>query len=172
MCNLGIIMTGVQDLPVEVIMEIFDYLDVIDLCSCSKSTRKFREISLVKRFWSSVRIFPLENPNLILGARYEVPCEFLAFIIQNGCTYLDLAICEWQFNVDTSKLALPRSNLKYLKLSRPQDDLLRVGFHDPNLNLFRALMESCESLAKLALNGKLIKLKFFSSDNFSKFYHS
>ena len=164
-------MTDVQDLPVEIIMEIFDYLDVIDLWSCSKSTSKFREISLVKRFWSRVRIFPLENPNLILGARYEVPCEFLAFIIQNGCTYLDLAICEWQFNVDTS--ALPRrSNLKYLKLSRPVDDLLRVEFHDPNLSLFRALMDSCESLAKLALNGKLIKLKLFSSDNFSKFHHS
>lgn len=171
MCNLGIIMTGVQDLPVEVIMQIFDYLDVIDLCSCSKSTKKFREISLVKRFWSSVRIFPLENPNWEWGARYQVPCEFLAFIIQNGCTYLDLAICEFQFNVDTS--ALPRrSNLKYLKLSRPQDDLLRVGFHNPNLNLFRALMDSCESLAKLALNGKLIKFKLFSLDHFSIFYHS
>ena len=157
-------MTNIQDLPDEIMMEIFKYLNITDLCLSAKVSKSFRRISLDKKLWTSILIWPQYrrdrdayrwNP----PARCHVPPEFISFIIENGCTYLDLDLCKYQPWMGSD---FPRANnLKFLKLSHGsvKEDQM---YDDRNQQLFVDLIKSCHSLEKLgmfglSLNGNILQ---------------
>ena len=63
-------------LPDEVILKIFDYLDIIDLIHCGQVSKRFREISQDET---------LQKLNL---DEREVPSSFLKLSISRGLKYL------------------------------------------------------------------------------------
>ena len=63
-------------LPDEVILKIFNYLDIIDLIHCGQVSKRFREISQDET---------LQKLNL---DEREVPSNFLKLLISRGLKYL------------------------------------------------------------------------------------
>ena len=150
----------IRELPLEILQTIFDYLDAMDLYRCSKVSRWFRKLSMDEYFWQNIQILPKKTNSThfaeFIGCRFfAIPTKLIAFVINNGCTFLTLSVYEYQGKIDNTFLP-EKCNLKHLKLHHLRTPLPK----DPsdsftaNQELFLKLVNMCESLTKLAINGE------------------
>ena len=142
---------NIQELPKEMITSILKYLDGQSLYECTKVSQRFREIGRNKFFWQNIKVLPeLHHVTKDYhSVYYPIPIHFLQFVIENGCKFLDLKICEHQIKKDYSDI--PHENdVVYLNLGHPYYE---TEFEDKNQDIFSELIVRCRSLEKLRMNG-------------------
>ena len=98
---------SIENLPNEILMNIFSNLNIKDLYKSAHVSKKFRQISHDKSFWKCVNLF-----------NQKVSCEFLGQILKLGTEYLNL---QGATILDDVEAVIPQnSNLKYLNLAFTQ----------------------------------------------------
>jgi len=117
-----------EDLPDEVILKIFSFLDIKDILRCSQMSKRIRSISNDPSLWQKL--------NLSWGT---VPYEFIEKANQNGCKYLSMAGTGSEL-IRGDRLEMPLE-LKYLDLSQTTK----------YCNL--PMLKNCHSLEKLSMDG-------------------
>ena len=100
--EISMTLIQLQDMPDEILLKTFKYLDRKNLLRCSKVSRRFRKISQDDSLWQKVNL-----------CRKTVSCEFLQTILKNGCKYLSLYDAKLEGSLDIKE----RSKLRYLDLS-------------------------------------------------------
>ena len=78
--KIGVMRPGIysslQNMPEEVLLKIFEYLDTVDLFRCNQLCRRFKNII---HYWKKVNL-----------CGKIVPFRFVRLILNNGCRYLSL----------------------------------------------------------------------------------
>merc|ERR1711971_400954 len=99
-------MAQLEDLPDEMFEKVFSYLKIGDLLHWGKVSKRFRQIWKIESLWQSVDL-DLNN-----GRGSTVQTDFIIFLLEKGCKYLNL------LNVElTGSLKLDKpSKLKGLNL--------------------------------------------------------
>ena len=121
-----------EELPDEVILNIFSFMDIREILKCGQVSKKIRAVSTDESLWSKLNFFD-----------GYVPYEFLEKGVENGCRYLNLA-CARLYHGKNSKIPL---NLKYLEMS-----IEKRSFNQPGrLDVLKELLYNCHSLQKLAM---------------------
>ena len=69
-----------EDLPNEILLNIFSWLDIKGVLQCGQVSRRLRAISNDQSLWLNLNIF-----------QREVHYGFIEKAVQNGCEYLNLA---------------------------------------------------------------------------------
>ena len=115
-----------NDLPNEIILKSFGFMDIKELLLCGQVSKRFRAIANDKSLWLKLNL-----------CGRKVPYEFIEKAAENGCKYLSLVdydILRLTGNSETS------FNLKYLNMS--------WGL---NVQRLPKLLQNCSSLQKLSL---------------------
>ena len=82
----------IEELPEEIITEVFSYLGLQDLINCGQVSKKINSISQIETLWHKFNLF-----------RKAVPTKFLEMIIQKGCKYLNLSGARLEGNLSLAK---------------------------------------------------------------------
>ena len=71
-----------EDLPDEIILKIFSYVNIKDLFRCMAVNKKMRAIASDKSLWKRIHLAG------------EFPVELLEEVLDRGCQYLSLYRCK------------------------------------------------------------------------------
>ena len=119
-----------EDLPDEILLNIFSFLDIKGVLQCGQVSKRLRAISNDQCLWSKLNLFGM-----------EVPYGIIEKAIQNGCEYLNLGFsCIY----GGKKSEVPWK-LKYLEISQSHD--LEWTPEVP-----KGVIENCQFLQKLAVD--------------------
>lgn len=124
----------IEDLPNEILLKIFTYLEFKDLGYCAQISHRFRDISQSPALWETV----VENNKTI-------PAGFILHALNLGCKYLHLENSTITVTNDSDYVMhkLPKDNqVKHLNLRNFQD----------HCDDSTKLMIACRSLEKLSLS--------------------
>ena len=124
-----------DDLPDEIILKMFTFLDIREILKCGQVSKRIRAISKDESLWLKL--------NFLEG---YVPYAFLEKAVENGCRYLSLAFA-CLYDGENSKIPL---NLKYLEMSREKG--IRPGLGGPH----KVILRNCRSLEKLAMPNRVL----------------
>ena len=121
-----------EDLPDEIILKIFTFLNVKDLFQCIAVNKRMRTIGNDKSLWERIHLTG------------EFPAELLKQVLNKGCQFLSLYSCKvlkgnYEFEEDSFQL-------KYLSIHNNNEEQLE-SFH--NLKDFVAC---CRNLEKFSTN--------------------
>ena len=120
-----------EDLPEEMIVKVFSYLKIGDLIHCGHVSKRIRQIWNVESLWQSVDFNDLDN-----GRGSKVQTEFIIFLLDKGCKYLNLRSVELTGSLELDKLSkLKRLNLEECNAKR---------------EVFEEMLYSCHSLEQLS----------------------
>ena len=119
-----------EDLPDEILLNIFSFLDIKGVLQCGQVSKRLRAISNDQCLWSKLNLFGM-----------EVPYGIIEKAIQNGCEYLNLG---FSFVYGGKKSEVPWK-LKYLEIS--QSDAFEWAPEVP-----KGVIENCQFLQKLAVD--------------------
>jgi len=125
---------SIEDLPNEILLKIFNYLEFKDLGYCAQISHRFREISRSPSLWETV----IEN-------NQTIPAGFILHALNLGCKYLHLENSTITVTNDSDYVMhkLPKDNqVKHLNLRNFQD----------HCDDSTKLMIACRSLEKLSLS--------------------
>ena len=142
---------NIQELPTEILMSIMENLDRKSLYNCTKVSNRFREIGRNECFWQNIKVLSEFHHTTAdwHDVYYPIPINFLQFVIENGCKFLDVQICKNQIKKDYSGIPL-ENDVVHLILRHPQYE---TEFNDKNQDIFSELIMRCRSLEKLQMNG-------------------
>ena len=121
-----------EDLPDEILLNVFSWLDIKEVLQCGQVSRRLRAISNDQSLWSKLNIF-----------QREIPYDFIEKAVQNGCDYLNLA-CSC---VNGGKKSEVPWKLKYLEISHYCDLVVGVS---------KGVLQNCHFLQKLAVGNVVI----------------
>ena len=116
-----------DDLPDEIILKIFTFLDIREILNCGQVSQRTRAISNDESLWLQLNFF-----------KGYVPYRLIEKAVENGCRYLSVAAA-CLYDSEKSKMPL---NLKYLEMSQ-------YGYE--RYELPPGLLKNCHSLEKLAM---------------------
>ena len=120
-----------EDLPDEILLEIFSLLDIKGVLQCGQVSQRLRAIANDQSLWSKLNLFGR-----------KVPYGFIEKAIQNGCEYLNLGFSH--VSRAGKKSDVPWK-LKYLEISQSCD-------HEWSLPAPHGLLENCSYLQKLSVD--------------------
>ena len=120
-----------EDLPNEILLEIFSLLDIKGVLQCGQVSQRLRAIANDQSLWSKLNLFGR-----------KVPYGFIEKAIQNGCEYLNLGFSH--VSRAGKKSDVPWK-LKYLEISQSCD-------HEWSLPAPHGLLENCSYLQKLSVD--------------------
>ena len=121
------------DLPDEILLKIFSYMNIKGVLQCGKVSMRFRAISNDQSLWLKLNLF-----------RRNVPFSFIEKAIQNGCEYLNLGLsC-----VNGGKKSEMPWKLKYLELCQ--------SCHLCALDAPKRVLQNCHFLQKLAIHNLIL----------------
>jgi F-box and leucine-rich repeat protein 1 (S-phase kinase-associated protein 2) len=124
-----------DDMPEEIILKIFTFLDIREILKCGQVSQRIRAISNDESLWLQLNFF-----------EGHVPYGLLEKAVENGCKYLGLASA-CLYDGGNSNMPL---NLKYLEMSylRSNND----NFYETH----EGLLKNCHSLQKLAMKNLVL----------------
>jgi len=125
---------SIEDLPNEILLKIFTYLEFKDLGYCAQISQRFRGISQSPSLWETV----IEN-------NQTIPAGFILHALTLGCKYLHLENSTITVTNESDYVMhkLPKDNqVKHLNLRNFQD----------HCDDSTKLMIACRSLEKLSLS--------------------
>ena len=174
-----------EDLPDELILEVFSFLGSRDLICMGQMSNRIRAISHDEQLWQKINLYHEPSKDILMGEfmgmkfsnsetgnaasgpqispalqRIEkIPARFLKIEINNGCKYLSLYPHEIDGKLELNQV----SSLIYLKLHKPNVGWF-VNYEINNLlNCTEIAMEellmSCDSLQKLSMNSLALSLE-------------
>ena len=124
------------DLPDEILLKIFSYMNIKGVLQCGKVSMRFRAISNDQSLWLKLNLF-----------QGDIPYGFIEKTIQNGCEYLNLRLsC-----VKGGKKSEVPLKLKYLDIS--QSD---IPVHEWTPAVPEGLLENCHVLQKLSADNLML----------------
>ena len=126
-----------DDMPDEIMLKIFTFLDIREILKCGQVSQRIRAISNDESLWLKLNFY-----------EGHVPYELLEKAVENGCKYLSLAFATL-YDGENSKMPL---NLKYLEMSQDSDNE-PGNFHE----VHEGLLKNCHSLQKLAMENLVLK---------------
>ena len=126
-----------EDLPNEILLNIFSWLDIKGVLQCGQVSRRLRAISNDKLLWLKLNLF-----------QRDVPYGFIEKAVQNGCEYLNLGFSCVHGARKKSKVPW---KLKYLELSQSFDLPLWARA------VPKGVLENCHFLQKLAVDNLMLK---------------
>jgi len=126
--KLDLEIKAIEDLPEEIILNIFTQLNIKDLYQCMAVNKKFRDIAYDNSLWDKMHLTG------------ELPSELLPHIIANGCHYLSLQLCT--ILKGNAKFE-DNFQLKYLCFNASKDE--------ENPDVLSDLASSCHVLEKLSI---------------------
>ena len=135
---------SLENLPNEIILNIFTHLRIRDLRSCAQVSKNFYAITYDKHLWTKILVISTIPPkDYVLPFSYTppliMPHRLLVEALSRGTRYLGLSNLSF---ISTSQPNFPPTNqVEYLALSG--------SFMDENY--FRELILSCHSLIKLSV---------------------
>ena len=129
MCKLSFFQ--LEDLPDEVLLNIFSWLDIKGVLQCGQVSRRLRAISNDKLLWLKLNLF-----------QRDVPYGFIEKAVQNGCEYLNLGFSCVHGARKKSKVPW---KLKYLEISQSWDLPLWARA------VPKGVLENCQVLQKLSV---------------------
>ena len=150
-----------EDLPDELILEVFSFLGSRDLICMGQMSNRIRAISYDEQLWQKLNLYHEPSKDALMGefmgmtfsdseaaiaASEKMPARFLKIAINNGCKYLSLCPNQVDGNLGLDQA----SSLIYLKVQQP-----KTLPNFPNFTKFSVLEEllsSCHSLKKLSMN--------------------
>ena len=124
-----------DDLPDEIILKIFTFLDIKEILKCGQISQRIRAISNDESLWLQLNFF-----------EGHVPYGLLEKAVENGCRYLSLAFA-CLVGGENSKIPL---NLSYLEMSQHSDN------EPGTLEVHKGLLRNCHSLQKLAMENLIL----------------
>ena len=124
-----------DDLPDEIILKMFTFLDIREILKCGQVSQRIRAISNDESLWLQLNFF-----------KGYVPYELLEKAAENGCRYLSVAAA-CLYDGENSKMP---SNLKYLEMSQHEYERYEVP---------PGLLKNCHSLEKLAMENVTLDSK-------------
>ena len=124
-----------DDLPDEIILKIFTFLDIKEILKCGQISQRIRAISNDESLWLQLNFF-----------EGHVPYGLLEKAVENGCRYLSLAFA-CLVGGENSKIPL---NLSYLEMSQHSDN------EPGTLEVHKGLLKNCHSLQKLAMENLIL----------------
>ena len=133
-----------EDLPVEIILKIFNFVNIRDLFQCMAVNKRIREIANDQSLWNKMHIDGVDF-------EADLPAELLSKILAKGCQYLSLYNCQI-VKKETTKFA-KNFQLKYLCIDRSNDNY-DFNESDVDVNSFNLLPDfanSCHNLEKLSI---------------------
>ena len=81
-----------EDLPDEMLEKVFSYMKIGDLIHCGHVSQRLRNVWNIESLWQSVDLSPdLDNGN---GSGSKVQTDFIIFLLEKGCQYLNLRVVE------------------------------------------------------------------------------
>jgi len=142
--KLGYETKTMEDLPVEIILKIFDFVNIRDLFQCMAVNKKIREIANDQSLWNKMHI---DGVNF----KADLPAQLLSKILAKGCQYLSLFNCKivnkgtikFATNIQLRYLSVDRSNANY---DFDEDDVDEFSF-----NVLPDFAASCHILEKLSI---------------------
>ena len=75
-----------EDLPDELIVKVFSFLETRDLICLGQLSIRIRAISHDEQFWQKINLSYIDMK--ILNRDAKIPARFLKIAIKNGCKYL------------------------------------------------------------------------------------
>ena len=150
----------IEDLPVEIILKIFGFVNIRDLFQCMAVNKKIREIANDESLWIKMHID---------GDTFEqnVPGELLSQILAKGCQYLSLFNCQI---IDRGTIKFAKNlQLKYLCIDPANEEDDENDGDYCSFNILPDFAASCHNLEKLSIKRlnplypeiSQIELKFF-----------
>ena len=144
-----------DDMPDEIILKIFTFLDIKEILKCGQVSQRIRAISNDESLWLQLNFF-----------EGHVPYGLIEKAVENGCKYLGLASA-WLYDGGNSNMPL---NLKYLEMSylrsnnpynshEAHDGFLVIGHVPQRYEVPPGLLKNCHSLQKLAMKNLVLDLE-------------
>ena len=122
-------MLSLEDLPDEIILKIFNLINIKDLFRCLAVNKKLRMIANDQSLWNTMHLTD------------RLPAELLPQILAKGCQYLSL----YHVHINNGSANFPNNfHLKYLA-----DENLWT--HQDGVDIYPDLASSCYGLEKLSV---------------------
>ena len=148
------------DLPVEVLLNVFSYLELLDLNRCGQVSKRWKSISLVQSLWQKV-ILLNDTWNSDCPQKTTMSINLVERILDRGCTTLSLQRCRLTGNYSH----YDHHNSHYFfdrRLSKNLINKIRISGSSQLINLdlyqcdftngsLETLLLSCHSLKKFSL---------------------
>ena len=115
-----------ENFPNEILLNIFSFLEIVDLIKCSRASKRIKVICYDDSLWQKINL-----------SKKRVPTEFLQKVIDCGCKWLNLNQAEL---IGTLRIE-NESQLHHLDLS---------GCAAESLTVFEELLNSCHFLQTLS----------------------
>ena len=123
-----------EGLSDEILLKIFSLLDIKGVLQCGQVSNRLRDVSNDQSLWLKLNL-----------SESEVPFDFIAKAIENGCEYLNLRF-SWVTGVKKSEVPW---KLKYLGISLPSDiQWVRA--------VPKGVLENCHALQKLSIDNLVL----------------
>ena len=141
------------DLPVEVLLNVFIFLELPDLNRCGQVSKRLRSISLVQSLWQTV-ILLNDTWNSDCPEKTTMSINLVERILDRGCTTLSLQRCRLKGTYSRYFFdgGLSKNLIKKIRISGSSQlinlDLYQCDFTNGSLE---TLLLSCHSLKKLSL---------------------
>ena len=151
-----------EDLPNELILEVFSFLGSRDLICMGQMSNRIRAISYDEQLWQKLNLYHEPSKDALMGefmgmtfsdsetaiaASEKIPARFLKIAINNGCKYLSLYPHEIDGKLELNQV----SSLIYLKLHKPNGSIDFIDKYKIVIAM-EELLTSCVSLQKLSMN--------------------
>ena len=122
------------DLPDEILLKIFSYMNIKGILQCGKVSMRFRAISNDQSLWLKLNLF-----------QRDIPYGFIEKAIQNGCEYLNLRLsC-----VKGGEKSEVPWKLKYLDISQSENRKRSPPVPE-------GVLENCHELQKLSVDNLML----------------
>ena len=138
---------SIENLPDEILLGVFEYLDFKDLGRCLQVSKMFRKVGLDKTLWQTIKTLDK-----------DVSAEFLVQALTHGTKHISLKTTPMAW--DNGKVhvkvhvifTFPHCNIDFLEFPK-QNQLKTLNFHiGGDKNIVSSLLDSCQSLEKLYIN--------------------
>ena len=126
-----------EGLPDEILLKIFSLLDIKGVLQCGQVSKRLRDISNDQSLWLKLNL-----------TGREVPFDFIAKAVENGCEYLDLG-SSWVKGGKKSELPW---KLKYLEISKYDYCEYKEWVRDG----LGGVLQNCHFLQKLAVDDLIL----------------
>ena len=123
-----------EDLPVEVLLKVFNFLELIDLYRCGQVSKRLKSVSLVESLWQKVILLNNTRPE-----KTTVAINLVEKMLERGCKTLCLKRCKITGGYLDRKEVKARSTLCYyhykygkkaLKCRRRNSDGISCSMHE------------------------------------------
>ena len=132
--------TTLDDLPIEILLKIFDSFKINDLLRCGQVSNRIRSMAHHETLWQKVN---LQN-------RDRISAGLIQFILENGCKYLSIGTCQ----VEGHLIPTQTFQLNYLE-----------AWDVSPVKTLEEILASCNLLEKLDLRYVRLSNSMISSIN-------